>query len=78
MLGTLGDVNGLIAKYVLNGKREQVARLYLLDAHIYADGLKDKTKARAIWNQVVRDFPGTAAARGASLSLAKLNAEVAA
>jgi thiol-disulfide isomerase/thioredoxin len=78
MLGTLGDINGLIAKYVLNGKREQVARLYLLDAHIYADGLKDKTKARAIWNQVVRDFPGTAAAQGASLSLAKLNAEVAA
>jgi thiol-disulfide isomerase/thioredoxin len=78
MLSTLGDVNGLISKYALNGKREQVARLYLLDAHIYADGLKDKTKARAIWNQVVRDFPGTAAAQGASLSLANLNAEIAA
>jgi thiol-disulfide isomerase/thioredoxin len=78
MLRTLGDVNDLIAKYALNGNRKQVARLYLLDAHIYADGMTNKTKARAIWNQVVRDYPGTAAAQGASLSLAKLNAEIAA
>jgi len=77
-LRALGDVNHLISKYALDGKREQVARLYLLDAHIYADGLTNKNKARAIWNQVVRDFPGTTAAQGASLSLAKLNAEIAA
>ena len=75
---TLAEVNALIARHLQDGSREQVARLYLLDAHIYADGLKDKSQARAIWNQVVRDFPGTMAAQGAGLSLARLNAEAAA
>jgi thiol-disulfide isomerase/thioredoxin len=74
---TLEEVNRLIARHALDGNREQVARLYLLDAQIYAGGLKDKPKARAIWNQVVRDFPGTAAAQGAGRSLAKLDAEIA-
>ena len=77
MLGALGEVNDLISKYALRGKREQVARLYLLDAHIYADGFTNKTRARAIWYQVVRDFPGTLAAQGASISLAKMDAEIA-
>ena len=74
----LQAINALIAQHVKDGNREQLARLYLLDAHIYADALNDKTKARAIWTQVARDFQGTAAAQGASLSLAKLNAEIAA
>jgi thiol-disulfide isomerase/thioredoxin len=74
----LQAINALIARHAKDGNREQVARLYLLDAHIYADGLKDKARARAIWTQVARDFPGTSAAQGASLSLAKLNADAAA
>ena len=74
----LQAINGLITKYVHNGNREQVARLYLLEAHIYADGLTNSATARGIWIHVARDFPGTMAARGASLSLAKLNAEMAA
>jgi len=75
---SLQAVNDLIVKHIGDGNRDQVARLYLLDAHIYADGLKDTAKARAIWGQVARDFPGTVEARGAAISLAKLNAAVAA
>ena len=74
----LQAINALIAQHVKDGNREQLARLYLLDAHIYADALNDKAKARAIWTQVARDFQGMAAAQGASLSLAKLYAEIAA
>jgi thiol-disulfide isomerase/thioredoxin len=74
----LQAINALIAQHTKTGNREQLARLYLLNAHIYADALKDKARARAVWTQVARDFPGTAAAQGASLSLAKLNAEMAA
>lgn len=70
-------INGLIQKYLHDGNREQVARLYLLDAHIYADGLKDPARARAIWIQIMRDFPGTLAARGAAISIAKLDAQAA-
>jgi thiol-disulfide isomerase/thioredoxin len=65
----LTAINALILKHVKDGKREQVARLYLLDAHIYADGLNDKNRAQAIWEQVLRDFPGTLAAQGAKLAL---------
>jgi thiol-disulfide isomerase/thioredoxin len=72
------NINELITQHIHDGNREQVARLYLLDAHIYADGLKNSARARAIWSQVARQFPGTVAAKGASLSLAKLNAEMAA
>ena len=64
-------INSLIVKHLQDGKREQLARLYLLDAHIYADGLNEKNRAQAIWEQVLRDFPGTLAAKGAGLSLAK-------
>ena len=71
-------INSLIEKHLQDGNREQVARLYLLDAHIYADGLKQTTRARAIWAQVVRDFPGTLAAQGAAISLARLDAQAAA
>src|SRR3974390_1439151 len=70
-------INGLIQKRLRDGNREQVARLYLLDAHIYADGLKKTARARAIWIQVERDFPGTLAAQGAALSLARLDAPAA-
>lgn len=70
----LQAINDLIVKHLKDGNREQLARLYLLDAHIYADGLTNSAKARAIWVQVSRDFPGTLAARGAAISLAKLNA----
>lgn len=74
----LTTINALIVKHLKDGDREQLARLYLLDAHIYADGLKDTAKARATWAQVVKDFPGTLAAQGANLSLARLNAQLAA
>jgi thiol-disulfide isomerase/thioredoxin len=74
----LRAINALIVQHLKDGNREQVARLYLLDAHIYADGLTNKIRARAIWNKVVQDFPSTVAARGAILSLTKLNAEEAA
>jgi len=67
----LTAINLLIAKHLKDGKREQLARLYLLDAHIYADGLNEPNRAQAIWEQVARDFPGTLAAQGAKLSLAK-------
>ena len=67
-------INELIIKHQLDGNREQLARLYLLDAHIYADGLTNTAKARAIWTKVARDFSGTVAAQGASLSILKLNA----
>jgi thiol-disulfide isomerase/thioredoxin len=67
----LTAVNALIGKYLKNGNREEFARLYLLDAHIYSDGLNDVARAEAIWEQVVRDFPGTLAAKGAAISLAK-------
>jgi thiol-disulfide isomerase/thioredoxin len=69
--GSLAAVNALIVKHLKDGNREQLARLYLLDAHIYADGLNDMARARAIWDQVLRDFPGTPAARGAAISLAQ-------
>lgn len=68
----LTAINALIAKHLQDGKRDQVARLYLLDAHIYADGMDDKNRAQAIWEQVARDFPGTTAAQGARLSLARM------
>jgi thiol-disulfide isomerase/thioredoxin len=74
----LDMINKLITRHIKDGNREQVARLYLLDAHIYGDGLKDIFRARAIWGQVVRDFPGTTAAKGATLSLARVAAELAA
>ncbi|HTX22688.1 MAG TPA: TlpA disulfide reductase family protein [Candidatus Aquilonibacter sp.] len=74
----LTAINDLIVRHINDGDREQLARLYLLDAHIYADGLKEPARARAIWGQVVRDFPGTLAAKGASLSLARLQAQLAA
>jgi thiol-disulfide isomerase/thioredoxin len=74
----LKAINTLIARHFKDGNREQLARLYLLDAHIYADGLTNKFKARAIWAQVTRDFPGTRAAQGAAISLANLNARDAA
>jgi len=67
----LTAINLLIVKHLQDGKREQLARLYLLDAHIYADGLNEPNRAQAIWEQVARDFPGTLAAQGAKLSLAK-------
>ena len=67
----LTAINALIGKYLKNGNREDLARLYLLDAHIYADGLSDAARAQAIWEQVVRDFPGTLAAKGAAISLAR-------
>jgi thiol-disulfide isomerase/thioredoxin len=74
----LAVINGLIMNHIKDGNREQVARLYLLDAHIYADGLKKPARARAIWVQVVRDFPGTLAAQGAAISIARLDAQAAA
>ncbi len=74
----LHDINELIKQHVHDGNREQLARLYLLVAHIDADGLKNTARARAIWSQVVRDFPGTVAAEGAKISLAQLNAQMAA
>ena len=74
----LNVINALIVRHFKDGNREQVARLYLLDAHIYADGLGDIDRARAIWGQVVRDFPGTIAAKGAALSLARVAATLAA
>lgn len=67
----LAAIQALLAKHVKDGKRDQVARLYLLDAHIYGDALGDKSRAEAIWKQVLRDFPGTLAAQGAYLSLAR-------
>lgn len=75
LAGNVASINGLIVQHLKDGNREQLARLYLLDAHIYADGLKDLAKARAIWAQVARDFPGTIAAQGAAISLAKLDAQ---
>jgi thiol-disulfide isomerase/thioredoxin len=74
----LAAINDLMMKHVKDGNREQLARLYLLDAHIYADGLTNTARARAIWAQVVREFPGTLAAQGAAISLAKLEAQAAA
>jgi len=71
-------INGLIVQHSKDHDREQLARLYLLDAHIYADGLKKPAKTRAIWAYVVANFPGTMAARGASLSLERLDAQLAA
>jgi thiol-disulfide isomerase/thioredoxin len=78
LAGNLKDINALIIKHFKDKDREQLARLYLLDAHIYADGLKDTAKARAIWAQVARNFPNTLAAQGAYLSLARLDAQIAA
>ena len=72
------DINELIVQHGQDGNREQLARLYLLDAHIYADGFTNTTKARAIWAKVATDFRGTMAAQGAALSLARLDAQEAA
>jgi len=69
----LTAINALIVKHLKDGNREQVARLYLLDAHIYADGLTNTVRAKAIWAKVVHDFRGTVAAQGAALSWAKVN-----
>jgi thiol-disulfide isomerase/thioredoxin len=64
----------LILQHQADPDRLQLSRLYLLDAHIYADGLKDTAKARSIWNWVAKCFPGTQAAQFASYSLAQLDA----
>jgi peroxiredoxin len=74
----LKAINSLIVQHLKDGNREQVARLYLLDAHIYADGLTNTSRARAIWSKVLHDFPGTVAAQGAALSLTRLDAQEAA
>jgi thiol-disulfide isomerase/thioredoxin len=71
----LNAINALIVQHLKDGNREQVARLYLLDAHIYADGLTNKARARAIWSKVMQEYPTTVAAKGAVLSLNKLNAD---
>jgi len=70
----LKAINALIIRHFKDGNPEQLASLYLLDAHIYADGLTNHLRARAIWSQVLRDFPGTLAAQSAALSLSNLNA----
>ena len=74
----LAAINHLIFLHAKDGDREQLARLYLLDAHIYADGLTNTAKAAAIWGQVAREFPGTIASKGAAISLARLQAQAAA
>jgi thiol-disulfide isomerase/thioredoxin len=74
----LQAINDLITKHQKDRDREQLARLYLLDAHIHADGLKQSAKARAIWAYVAANFPGALAARGASLSMSRLDAQLAA
>jgi len=74
----LKAINDLIVQHSKDGNREQLARLYLLDAHIYADALKDTARARAIWTLVARDYSGTLAAKGAALSLSRLEAQAAA
>jgi thiol-disulfide isomerase/thioredoxin len=74
----LKAINTLITKHLKNGNREQLARLYLLDAHIYADGLKKTSRARAIWQQIIRDFPGTQAAQASTIWIDRLDAEAAA
>lgn len=66
---SLQTLKAFIIQHARDGKRDQLARLYLLVAHVYADGLTNTVKARAVWSQVVHDFPGTLAARGAALSL---------
>lgn len=71
-------LNELIVKHANDADREQLGRLYLLEAHIYADGLGDTNRAQSVWTYVSRIFPGTRAAHGAQLSLARLNAELAA
>lgn len=71
----LQAINALILQHQKDGSREQLARLYLLAAHIYADGLTNTTRAVAIWSTVTRDFPGTVAAQGAAVSLAKAQAQ---
>jgi len=68
----------LLIKHGRDGNREQVARLYLLDAHIDADGWHDFARANAIWTLVCQKFPRTVAAQGARLSLARLDAQMAA
>ena len=59
LAGNLRTINDLIIKHLKDEDREQLARLYLLQAHIYADALDDVPRARAVWVQVLRDFPGT-------------------
>ena len=66
MAGVLKAINGLIVKYQQDGNREQLARLYLLDARIYADAFDDDAKSKAIWAHVTKTFPGTKAAFEAS------------
>lgn len=74
----LSAINRLILKYRQDGNREQLARLYLLAAHIQADGLTNRAKAMAIWKRVLREFPGTLAAQGAAISLNWAQAQAAA
>ena len=70
----LKAINALIVQYQKTGKREQLARLYLLDAHIYADGMNNTGRAKAIWSKIVQDFPSTQAAKGAAISLTQARA----
>lgn len=71
-------ITALITKHRLDGKRDQVARLYLLNAHIYADALDESPKARAIWMYVAKNYYGTPAASGAAISISRLDAKYAA
>lgn len=75
MAGVLKAINGLIVKYQQDGNREQLARLYLLDARIYADAFDDDAKSKAIWAHVTKTFPGTKAAFEASKSLTQAKAK---
>ena len=74
----LKAINALLTQHLKDGNREQLARLYLLAAHIEADGRTNTTKAKAIWRTVVRNYPGTTAAKGAAISLNKAVAQEAA
>jgi len=71
----LRSINTLILQHQKDGNREQLARLYLLAAHVQADGLTNNAKAMAIWTRVILDFPKTLAAQGAAISLAKAKAQ---
>jgi thiol-disulfide isomerase/thioredoxin len=75
---SLQAINALILAHQKDGSREQLARLYLLAAHVQADGLTNRAKAMAIWGRVLHDFPKTLAAQGAAISLAQAQAQDAA
>ncbi|HMP83133.1 MAG TPA: TlpA disulfide reductase family protein [Verrucomicrobiota bacterium] len=78
MAASLKAISALIVKNQKTEDREQLAKLYMLIGRINRDALKNDMRTLGVFNQVIRDFPGTSAAAEASAQAHQLRAKIAA